>query len=386
MMILIVLLSLLSAAICVCVLLIATSRGRSGTDAKLIAGLTASQLVWSVSTVLALTSSSQLAMLAAARIESAFKMATLTLILFFLAHRYTGLRGSKHEPKIALAATIPVAALILFILATNIRYGIEDMRICDAHLCPNLSLGFYASMAYAVIVSLAALVIVLKASLGKSAGGRLKREARAITTAFILVLGLGLLFEAILPTIGIAAPSVTTLLGSMLSAVFLYEALIKSQLDFNLRTAGQVINALPELVMSTDIRGHVVFANRIAAATLDTPVEQLHGKALSELVQPVTDRPLGNEPTRALLSFGGREIPVSVRKSALDSRDEGMTVGHVVVMHDMRQELKMASEIEQSRQDLDRASEQLERFNQAISGRDQKLKELQQRLEELKKS
>jgi PAS domain S-box-containing protein len=175
---------------------------------------------------------------------------------------------------------------------------------------------------------------------------------KRINTGFVLIASLipfctGLVTDIILPIAGYRMVELTMLASTAVGPVVVY-AVISRGLLSNIPSSlgGAIITKIREAVMVTDSEGLIEAANPAAelltgykqSELLETPIKRLFNA--KQLVESLMMEPTAQPTWISLLSKNGDAIPVTLSSEPV-KKNSGSVEGSVVVLHDMRESLKL---------------------------------------------
>src|SRR4051794_27431470 len=177
---------------------------------------------------------------------------------------------------------------------------------------------------------------------------------------------------------------------------------ISSTATVPLRTAGEashgaldaniIIANAPDPVFVSDLEGKILQANEAVSQLLGFRTDEVVEQSVSRFISPeetrqftaalreVVERGVSRNASLNPRSASGELIPTTLNASAL--RDpEGLVIGAIGILRDMRAYEKVVRDLEQSKSELQEKILDLEKFEEVVVGRELKMIALEKEIE-----
>jgi len=168
------------------------------------------------------------------------------------------------------------------------------------------------------------------------------------------------------------------------------------ELDKARAYAESLIKNAPDPVFVTDLDGKIILANDAVSQLLGFRTDEVVEQSVSRFISPeetrqftaalreVVERGVSRNASLNPRSASGELIPTTLNASAL--RDpEGLVIGAIGILRDMRAYEKVVRDLEQSKSELQEKILDLEKFEEVVVGRELKMIALEKEIDALRK-
>src|SRR5687767_2371338 len=168
------------------------------------------------------------------------------------------------------------------------------------------------------------------------------------------------------------------------------------ELDKARAYAESLIKNAPDPVFVTDLEGKIILANDAVSQLLGFRTDEVVEQSVSRFISPeetrqftaalreVVERGVSRNASLNPRSASGELIPTTLNASAL--RDpEGLVIGAIGILRDMRAYEKVVRDLEQSKSELQEKISDLEKFEEVVVGRELKMIALEKEIADLKR-
>jgi PAS domain S-box-containing protein len=168
------------------------------------------------------------------------------------------------------------------------------------------------------------------------------------------------------------------------------------ELDKARSFAESLIKNAPDPVFVTDLEGKITLANDAVSQLLGFRTDEVVEQSVSRFISPeetrqftaalreVVERGVTRNASLNPRSASGELIPTTLNASALRDSD-GMVIGAVGILRDMRAYEKVVRDLEQSKIELQEKILDLEKFEEVVVGRELKMIALEKEIDALRR-
>jgi PAS domain S-box-containing protein len=169
------------------------------------------------------------------------------------------------------------------------------------------------------------------------------------------------------------------------------------ELDKARSYAESLIKNAPDPVFVTDLEGKITLANDAVSQLLGFRTDEVVEQSVSRFISPeetrqftaalreVVEKGVSRNASLNPRSASGELIPTTLNASAL--RDpEGMVIGAIGILRDMRAYEKVVRDLEQSKAELQEKILDLEKFEEVVVGRELKMIALEKEIDALRRT
>lgn len=272
---------------------------------------------------------------------------TAHFILSFTGHP---LSGMKRSWLLVAILYIPATVLSLLGFLTSTLYSVAFVQGQGwVYLPVQGSIAYHAEAIYSFLV-MAWAAYVAFSSWRTTPAGKVRRQCRLVFIGIAIIIGFGTLSGVILPAFGIYTPNLTFIGAVIFALIITYAILTYGLFVLSPETAvPDIIRAMPDGMILSDMDGKIIAANAAAAGILSTQEEAILGREVGYFIPSQEYEAIGG----AILDRGivtdmevvlGQDTPKTVSiAGALVKEPAGDPAGIVLIIRDIT--TRKASEI-----------------------------------------